>query len=122
MAPSARKKTAAKPGTSRSGTRKPVSSGADARQGERAASKAQGERTVPSAQRKRGWRDIEAMSERARLKKLLADIWHEDIELEEDIFGESDHLAGYYTDTEDEEEPIEADEGVEYEDFEEDED
>lgn len=72
--------------------------------------------------RKRGWRDIEALSERARLKKLLSDIWHEDIELEEDIFGESDHLAGYYTDSDEEEIPAEPDEEVEFEDFEEDED
>lgn len=62
------------------------------------------------------------MSERARLKKLLTDIWHEDIELEEDIFGESDYLAGYYTDTEEDEQPAEPEEDVEYEDFEEDED
>jgi len=72
--------------------------------------------------RKRGWRDIEAMSERARLKNLLSDIWHEDIELEEDIFGESDHLAGYYTDTEDEDVTVESDEEDEFEEFEEDED
>jgi len=52
--------------------------------------------------RKRGWRDIEAITERARLKKMLVDIWHEDIELDEDIFGESDHLAGYYTNVEEE--------------------
>jgi hypothetical protein len=60
-------------------------------------------------QRKRGWRDIEAISERARLKKMLADIWHEDIEIDEDIFGGSDHLSGYYTDLEVEAE-IEVDE------------
>ena len=58
---------------------------------------------VKPAQRKRGWRDIEAISERARLKKMLADIWHEDIELDEDIFGDSDHLQGFYTDMEDDE-------------------
>jgi hypothetical protein len=60
-------------------------------------------------QRKRGWRDIEAISERARLKKMLADIWHEDIEIDEEIFGGSDHLSGYYTDLEVEAE-IEVDE------------
>ncbi len=60
-------------------------------------------------QRKRGWRDIEAISERARLKKMLADIWHEDIEIDEDIFGGADHLSGYYTDLEVEAE-IEVDE------------
>jgi hypothetical protein len=60
-------------------------------------------------QRKRGWRDIEAISERARLKKMLADIWHEDIQIDEEIFGGSDHLSGYYTDLEVEAE-IEVDE------------
>jgi hypothetical protein len=58
------------------------------------------EQQAKSSQRKRGWRDIEAISERARLKKMLTDIWHEDIELDEDIFGGSDHLSGYYTDLE----------------------
>ena len=72
-------------------------------------------------QRKRGWRDIEAISERARLKKMLVDIWHEDIELEDDIFGESDHLSGYYTDFDEEEVEIEVDEELvdEVEEFEE---
>jgi hypothetical protein len=76
---------------------------------------------VKSGQRKRGWRDIEAISERARLKKMLVDIWHEDIELDEDIFGDSDHLSGYYTDLEDEEVDIEIDDDLlgEEEDFEE---
>jgi len=71
--------------------------------------------------RKRGWRDIEAISERARLKKMLVDIWHEDIELDEDIFGDSDHLSGYYADLEDEDVEIELDEDLidEEEDFEE---
>ena len=62
-------------------------------------------------QRKRGWRDIEAISERARLKKMLVDIWHEDVELDDDIFGECDHLSGYYTNF-DEEEEIEIDEDL----------
>jgi len=72
-------------------------------------------------QRKRGWRDIEAISERARLKKMLVDIWHEDIELDDDIFGESDHLSGYYTDFNEEEVEIEVDEEMadETEEFEE---
>jgi len=70
--------------------------------------------------KKRGWRDIEALTERARLKSLLSDIWHEDIDLDSDIFGETDHLFGYYTDKEEviEVDP-EADE--EWEEFEEDE-
>ncbi|HLF31198.1 MAG TPA: DUF3545 family protein [Xanthomonadales bacterium] len=51
---------------------------------------------IKSSERKRGWRDIEAIRERARLKKMLTDIWHEDIELDDDIFGETDHLSGYY--------------------------
>lgn len=71
-------------------------------------------------QKKRGWRDIEALTERARLKSLLSDIWHEDIDLDSDIFGETDHLFGYYTDKE---EVIEAgpEEVEEWEEFEEEE-
>ena len=47
---------------------------------------------------------------------MLSDIWHEDIELEDDIFGDSDHLAGYYADCDEPEEVIEIDEEVEEED------
>lgn len=72
-------------------------------------------------QKKRGWRDIEALAERARLKSLLSDIWHEDIDLDSDIFGETDHLTGYYTDKEEEIE-VEDDDDEEWEEFEEDED
>ena len=64
------------------------------------------------APRKRGWRDIEAISERARLKKMLVDIWHEDVELDDDIFGDSDHLQGYYTDLEDDEIEVEIDDEI----------
>lgn len=83
--------SAAKPaqelGESRPGVVEPVSASAKS--------------TSPkTGQRKRGWRDIEAISERARLKKMLVDIWHEDIELDDDIFGDSDHLSGYYTEFE----------------------
>jgi hypothetical protein len=67
-----------------------------------------GQQAQPN-QRKRGWRDIEAISERARLKTMLSDIWHEDIEIDEEIFGGSDHPSGYYTDLEVEAE-IEVDE------------
>jgi len=76
---------------------------------------------IKPGQRKRGWRDIEAISERARLKKMLVDIWHEDIELDEDIFGDLDHLSGYYADLDDEKVEIEIDEDLldEEEDFEE---
>ncbi len=70
--------------------------------------------------KKRGWRDIEALTERARLKSLLSDIWHEDIDLDSDIFGETDHLSGYYTDKEEEVE-VEVEKDEEWEEFEEDE-
>ena len=72
------------------------------------------------AQKKRGWRDIEALTERARLKNLLSDIWHEDIDLDSDIFGETDQFSSYYTDKEEEIE-VEEDEDEEWEEFEEDE-
>jgi len=69
-------------------------------------------------QKKRGWRDIEALTERARLKNLLSDIWHEDIDLDSDIFGEADHFSGYYTDKEEEIE-VEVEKDEEWEEFEE---
>ncbi len=74
-----------------------------------------------SNQRKRGWRDIEAIVERARLKNMLTDIWHEDIEIDEEIFGGSDQVSSYYTDLEvDEEIEVEVeDEAGEAEEFEE---
>ena len=119
--PPVNKKLTGKAGDPGPGSRKPGTANSSARGADRvgAGSRHHAERTGP---RKRGWRDIEAMSERARLKKLLTDIWHEDIELEEDIFGESDHLAGYYTDSDDDDIPVEPDEDAEYEDFEEEED
>jgi hypothetical protein len=46
---------------------------------------------------------------------MLVDIWHEDIDLDSDIFGESDHASGYYTDKEEEIE-VEADEDDDWED------
>lgn len=78
-------------------------------------------KSPPASQRKRGWRDIEAISERARLKKMLVDIWHEDIELDDDIFGDSDHLSGYYTEFEEAEIEVEISPDLidEAEDFEE---
>jgi hypothetical protein len=75
---------------------------------------------VRHGQRKRGWRDIEAIRERARLKKMLTDIWHEDIELDDDIFGETDHLSVYYANNAEEiEVEIEEVEIEDAEDFEE---
>lgn len=71
-------------------------------------------------QKKRGWRDIEALTERARLKSLLSDIWHEDIDLDSDIFGETDQFSTYYTDKEEEIE-VDDDEDDEWEEFEEEE-
>jgi hypothetical protein len=117
--PPAKKKITVRKGDPAPGNRARGRARATGRPAEKLGSRPAPDRMGP---RKRGWRDIEAMSERARLKKLLTDIWHEDIELEEDIFGESDHLAGYYTDSDEEDVPAESDEEVEYEDFEEDED
>ena len=76
-------------------------------------------RASKTPQKKRGWRDIEALKEQVRLKRLLADIWHEDIELDEDIFGERDRLAGYYTASRDEAIDIDDDEDDDFEEFEE---
>lgn len=73
-------------------------------------------RTTRPGQKKRGWRDIEDIRERARLKKMLADIWHEDIELDRDIFGETDNLDEYYTSSRDEVTDMDVDGDIEMDD------
>ena len=79
-------------------------------------------RTSKPTQKKRGWRDIEGLKERERLKNMITDIWHEDLELDEDIFGETDGMAGYYSSSREElteiEIEVDADDD-DYEDFEE---
>ena len=52
-----------------------------------------------------GWREIEAMREKAALKESLADVWDEDFDLDDEILADLDHTAEFFTpqkDTEDE--------------------
>ena len=44
-----------------------------------------------------GWREIEAMREKAALKASLADVWDEDFDLDEEILAELDHTAEFFT-------------------------
>jgi len=44
-----------------------------------------------------GWREIEAMREKAALKETLADVWDEDFDLDEEILADLDHTAEFFT-------------------------
>ena len=44
-----------------------------------------------------GWREIEALREKAALKASLADVWDEDFDLDEEILAELDHTAEFFT-------------------------
>ena len=59
-----------------------------------------------SPRRNGGWREIEAMREKAALKASLADVWDEDFDLDEEILAELDHTAEFFTSQEDEEDEI----------------
>ena len=58
------------------------------------------------ARRNGGWREIEAMREKAALKASLADVWDEDFDLDEEILAELDHTAEFFTTQEDGEEEL----------------
>ena len=53
-----------------------------------------------------GWREIEALREKAALKASLADVWDEDFDLDEEILAELDHTAEFFTTEEDPDEGI----------------
>jgi hypothetical protein len=54
-----------------------------------------------------GWREIEALREKAALKASLADVWDEDFDLDEEILAELDHTAEFFT-TQEEDPEVEA--------------
>lgn len=58
-----------------------------------------------------GWREIEALREKAALKASLADVWDEDFDLDEEILAELDHTAEFFTTQERSDEEIFEDEG-----------
>jgi len=68
-----------------------------------------------------GWREIEALREKAALKASLADVWDEDFDLDEEILAELDHTAEFFTTQEEPEEEIFDDENEVDEYFDEDE-
>lgn len=51
-----------------------------------------------------GWREIEALREKAALKASLADVWDEDFDLDDEILADLDHTAEFFTSTEEDEE------------------
>lgn len=68
------------------------------------------------SRRNGGWREIEALREKAALKASLADVWDENFDLDEEILAELDHTAEFFT-TQDDPEPeeLEADDEEEEE-------
>lgn len=61
-----------------------------------------------------GWREIEALREKAALKASLADVWDEDFALDDEILAELDHTAEFFTSQEEDEDVIiDADDDVE---------
>ena len=74
--------------------------------------------TAPDAAKRKsgGWREIEAMREKAALKASLADVWDEDFDLDEEILAELDHTAEFFTSQQEDEEEV-FDEDGEVDDF-----
>lgn len=64
-----------------------------------------------------GWREIEALREKAALKASLADVWDEDFDLDEEILAELDHTAEFFTTQAEDPEAEIFEEDVEEEDF-----
>jgi hypothetical protein len=73
------------------------------------------DRSAPDAPRRNGgWREIEALREKAALKASLADVWDEDFDLDEEILADLDHTAEFFTTQEEPEaEEFEGDEEIE---------
>jgi len=67
--------------------------------------------------RKGGWREIEALREKAALKASLADVWDEDFDLDAEILAELDHTAEFFTSQEEAEEEIFEDEDDDADEF-----
>ena len=59
-----------------------------------------------SAPKNGGWREVEAMREKAALKASLADVWDEDFDLDDEILAELDHTAEFFTVQEDVEDEV----------------
>ena len=74
------------------------------------------------ARRNGGWREIEAMREKAALKASLADVWDEDFDLDEEILAELDHTAEFFTTQGEGEEELFDDDDEEVDEFYEDDD
>ena len=89
-----------RPPTDRTGKESPGSSGPTA------SVQVQGKNRASAAQSRRngGWREIEALREKAALKASLADVWDEDFNLDDEILAELDHTAEFFT-TQEEPEP-----------------
>jgi hypothetical protein len=72
----------------------------------------------PSQTRRNGgWREIEALREKAALKASLADVWDEDFDLDDEILAELDHTAEFFTTQDEPEEEIFEDEDDEVDEY-----
>lgn len=54
--------------------------------------------------KKGGWQAIEALREQAELKALLADVWDDEFDLDEETLAGLDHKAEFFTEQEEPEE------------------
>ncbi len=54
---------------------------------------------MPSGQKRRGWREIEAWRERKFLRESLAEIWDDELLVDESMFSGDDEDVAFYTDS-----------------------
>ena len=83
--------------TGRAGKESPGNSG------QATSAQLQGKSRASAGQSRRngGWREIEALREKAALKASLADVWDENFDLDDEILAELDHTAEFFTTLED---------------------
>ena len=83
--------------TGRAGKETPGSSG------QAPSAQVQGKNRTSAGQSRKngGWREIEALREKAALKASLADVWDENFDLDDEILAELDHTAEFFTTLED---------------------
>jgi len=68
-----------------------------------------GERNVNNIEKPRkngGWREIEALREKAALRASLAEVWDEDFDLDDEILADMDHTAEFFTPQKDKEDEL----------------
>jgi hypothetical protein len=102
-------------------SRKPSVDSPERETGNPPALRAKRDEHAAQARRNGGWREIEALREKAALKASLADVWDEDFDLDDEILAELDHTAEFFTTQADPEEEIFEDDEDDVDEFFEDE-